>query len=81
VPVAARDARIREVLLAYCRDELAPLLHLVQDTVANRDLPELAMGFARIYRADMFGSAGRDLTLARLRQDLSVAREAVLEGE
>ncbi len=75
VPVAARDARIREVLLAYCQDDPAPLLHLVGDISANRDLvAEALMALCKIYRADTYASMGRDLTVARLAADLQIDR-------
>lgn len=64
---------------AWCSGEVAPTLHLARDTIEGGDLPELMMSFARVYKTDMFASAGRDLTIARLAEDLRVARETALE--
>ena len=82
-PVARHRARVRETLLACCDNNLEPLLNLVQDIVGDRDLAaETLMAFAKIYRDDVYGSAGRDLARARLAQDLGVDRgDAIGEAQ
>ena len=82
VPEAGRDRRIREFLLGWCCDDCAPALYLVQDTVTRDDVAELVMGFAKVYRDDMFGAVGRDLTIARLAEDLEqLERQAAEEAQ
>jgi hypothetical protein len=79
VPTAARDARTREALLGWCRGTCAPMLAVVRDVMADGNIAGLAMSFARVYQADMYGTAGRDLTIARLDSNLGHDRATAAE--
>ena len=79
VPVARFNARVRAAVLGWCSDDATAMLHLGRDTLDNRDLPEILMAVGRVYQADMFASAGRDLTIARLRADLEIDRATAAE--
>jgi hypothetical protein len=78
-PVAARDARVREALYAYGEEKLDPLLRLVQDVRDRDDVADLAMAFAKIYRADTDASQGRELTQRRLAEDIERGQEQAAE--
>ena len=58
------------------RDDLAPLLHLVQDISGDRDLVAGAlMAFCKVCKA----TTDRDLAIARLVADLETDRAAAIE--
>ena len=75
VPTARRDTRVRQVLHGYARDELAPLLRLVQDTVTRDEVAEVLLGFCSVYLEDADASQGRELTIARLAESIEHGQE------
>jgi hypothetical protein len=81
-PTSAESALVKGLTHDYCSgtpEFNAAFLYFGRDRYHQRSWPEAFLALLEVLKQHAVGSVGRELTLARLREDVKVARKAALE--